>query len=256
MFSLLSSDISQLLSQEISTRWMRTAAFAFGARFLARPLLLVFLNPTRLTPLLRRASTSLQNEPYANTFLPFQTGKHQFLALFALVRSASAIGRSAASLGGARAETVCALALGDAIGDAAELLLLARRYYGGAAHRAALLIDLVAALVYVRALALKKDARFWSAVQQSFAISSIPPIWLFSFARLQFGSRVSAAFLVSVFLLVIAPRLWKEANRETVMELSETERTESRLNQRLALGLLGFFGLKAMASVGAAFVKQ
>ena len=253
MLGLLSSDFSQLVSSgEVSTSWLRTSFGAFAARLLLRPALLIFLNPTRLTPLLKRAPQSSQNEAFANTFIPFQTGKHQFLALLALVRSGSALARSVLSLSGASSAHVSAVAVGDALGDAAELLLLSRRY-GGGPRRLALVADAVAALFYARVLLLKKDARFAGTVQQSTALTSVPPVWLFAFARLQRSSRISAVFLLAVIGCFVLPKLWREFNRETPSESSQTESADRKLNRAIAIGLIGFFGLKGVASVAVLF---
>ena len=62
-----------------------------AVRLFARPALLVFLNPTRLTPLL---PVRTSYDSYHNNYVPFATSKLQFLALLSFVRSGSAAWRA------------------------------------------------------------------------------------------------------------------------------------------------------------------
>jgi hypothetical protein len=150
-------------------------------------------------------------------------------------------------------DTACAVALGDLLGDAVEVLLFSRRYTGGGRGVLAVLMpDLIGALFYLRLLLLKKNTRFGSALQ-SFALVSVPPLWLLTVARTKWSLRVSYLFVVVVIGSVVLPRLWRELNESQEREVVQSEQLEKKLHRGLVVALMGFFGIKAFASIVMAF---
>lgn len=157
-------DGEQLAAGQVEGGWLRTAFLACVARLYVRPALLALCSPTRLTPLLRAAHKT-HPDAYANTFIPFQTGKHQFFALLALSRSLVALVRGLHALSPSSSSVVVnAVAAGEAVGDSVELLLLARRY-GGGQRRWQLLCNAAVFVACARTLALGKDGTALAAWQ-------------------------------------------------------------------------------------------
>jgi hypothetical protein len=238
----------------VDTSWVRPAAWGLAARLLARPVLLVFLNPSRLTPLLRPSAVQGRAWPaydaHQNNFIPFATSKHQFLALLSFVRSFSALWRYALAL---RSEMSSrdstAVALGDLVGDSAEVMLMASRY-GTGPHRAMHVANALAALYYARALLLHKphDQQFARLLQQC-AVASIPPLWFFFFCRMRSWLRWGSAASLVAILGFVLPQLWEFFQRrpDERRETSEVERADRKLNRTLAGLALFFFVFKAHA---------
>ena len=257
---MFSSDIAQLRSGELDVSWLRPALLGLAARLYTRPALLVFLNPARLTPLLRRESARAwpAYDAHHNNFLPFATGRFQFLALLSLVRAGSALWRALYALSGRGApRDVAAVALGDAVGDGIEIALLRWRY-GGGTHRLLHAANAVTALYLLRALLLNKphDQQFARLMTQ-FAIASVPPLWFFALTRMRGWLKWgSAASLVAILAFVLPQLLAFVQHRpDERLEASETERADRRLNRAIAAIAIGFFGLKLPVLARLVFAK-
>ncbi len=262
---MLLADIAQLRSGEVDVAsWLRPAVLGLAARLFVRPVMLVFLSPSQLTPLLRQARDTAGRpwpayDAYQNNFLPFATSKHQFLALLSFARSFSALWRSLLALrAGTPSRDVTAVALGDVVGDSVEVMLLQSRY-GSGPHRVLQAANALAALYYLRALLLNKphDQRFARLLQQC-AIASVPPLWFFFFCRMRPWLRWGGAASLVAILGYVLPQLWAFAQRrpDEQREASEVERADRKLNRVLAALAIAVFGFKAHALAKLVFATK
>ena len=200
--------------------WLPEAASGFVGRLLLRPTLSIFLNSARLTPALKQNPVVRRTErlglgpgtwgPYDahhNTFVPFETGKHQFRSLVVFSRALSSLIRCSHAFlyADTNPERVTALALGDCLGDSAELMLLSSRY-GGGVRRSLIGLNLLEAAYYLRILILQRNANFAASVQ-TMAVSSIFPLWYFMFTRNNPAMRHYSKLTYLLLVVYCAPKL-------------------------------------------------
>lgn len=238
-------DWAQLRAGLVETNWLKDAGTGFVGRLAIRPLMLIFLNPTRLSPALRQNPAVMRMErpgigagmwgPYdagQNLFLPFETGKHQFRALLVFARSVAAALRSAHALlvGDVYPQRVNAWALGDALGDAVELWLLSRRY-GGGLHRMLIGMDLLVAAFYLRTLLAGRDQEF-AASLQNLSVASVFPLWYWLFTRDTGRLRKYSSLTFLLLVGYCGPKLVHLMNAKLAanQEMSEHERWDRRIH--------------------------
>ncbi len=254
---MFSADVSQAMAGQVQVSpWIGPAALALVARLLARPALLTFYNPSRLTPLLKarvevHASSSGVGsygsyDAFQNTFIPFASGKLQFYAQLSLVRAASALMRSLHAFAETSDINVNAAALGDAVADMADVWTLSTRL--GRSSRVMVASNLLAVLYYLRALLLDKphDLRFGRLMQQC-ALSSAVPLWFFAATGMKSATWWGAVVSLLATVGFVLPRLAAYVrDTHSNEDQSESERADRRLNRIVAGVLMGFFGLKSV----------
>jgi len=242
------TDIDQVLLGYGDYSWIRDTAASAAARLLLRPLMITFAAPSVLTPALKRHNRPGLNawsppcDEYANTFIPFQTGKHQFMAYISIARALSSVARVTASCTGT--EKANAFVLGDALADSIELSLLARRY-GGGTRRMLLFSNALIALFYLRVLILKRQRKF-AASLQIVSLAYIFPLWFWRFTRQDDKLRT---YSIATFLLLCFGVLPKMVllMRNALINNDDGEGNHQVLDRRISLIVGGGVGVWLLA---------
>jgi hypothetical protein len=178
-------------------------------------------------------------DAYQNTFVPFQTGKYQFMSYISFARCISALYRGINAFRCKNSQTVNAIAVGDCLGDSVELLLLSHRY-GGGVRRVAISVNLLTALFYIRLLLFRKakNAKF-GAILQTFSLSAVFPLWYYVFTRQTVKTKHFALisfFFVMWYALPKTALLMQEITQQS-KQLEKSE--EDKFDDKILMGTAG-----------------